>query len=175
MPKLRSPYLGKATPHGNNLFNTEFKKLNKSTGKLEADCRFITEERILEMISSEKLKKVISIAKSCSIATKGSKLDILLKIEKVKNKNDAKFKKIFSKPWGNSGDWLPFSCPRGIAYYLKFLLRAESCRDYVNGLLSLKHQLNIVIVDMAHVVANHANNTCKEDNRKHGKADEEGR
>ena len=40
-------------------------------------------------------------------------------------------------------------------------------------LLSLKHQPNIVIVDMAHIVANHANNTRKKDNRKYGKADEE--
>ena len=90
-----SPYLGKATRHGNNLLNTEFKKVNKSTGKLEADCRFMTEERILEMLSSEKLKKVKSVAKSCNIDTKGSKLDILLKIKKVINKNYAKFKKVF--------------------------------------------------------------------------------
>ena len=70
---------------------------------------------------------------------------------------------------------MSFSCPHGIVYYLKFLLRAESCRDYVDGLLSLKHQPNIVIVYMAHIVANYANNTRKEDNRKCGKADEEGR
>ena len=97
-PRLNcwSPYLGKATRHGNNLLNTEFKKVNKSTGKLEADCRFMTEERILEMLSSEKLKKVKSVAKSCNIATKGSKLDILLKIKEVINKNDAKFKKVSS-------------------------------------------------------------------------------
>ena len=75
-------------------------------------------------------------------------------------------KRFFSKLWGHSGDWLSFSGPHGIAYYLKFLLRAESCRDYVDGLLSLKYQSNIVIVDMAHVVANHVNNTLKEDNRK---------
>ena len=176
-PRLNcwSPYSWKATRHGNNLLNTEFKKVNKSTGKLEADCRFMTEERILEMLSSEKLKKVKSVAKSCNIATKGSKLDILLKIKEVINKNDAKSKKVFSKLWGHSGGWLSFSCPHGIVYYLKFLLRAESCRDYIDGLLSLKHEPNIVIVDMAHIVANHANNTRKEDNRKYGKADEEGR
>ena len=68
---------------------------------------------------------------------------------------------------------MSFSCPYGIVYYLKFLLIAESCRDYVDGLLSMKHQPNIVLVDMAHIVANHANNTRKEDNRKYGKADEE--
>ena len=89
-PRLNcwSPYLGKATRHRNNLLNTEFKKVNKSTGKLEADCRFMTEERTLEMLSFEKLKKVKSVAKSCNIATKGS----LLKIKEVINKNDAKFK-----------------------------------------------------------------------------------
>ena len=54
-------------------------------------------------------------------------------------------------------------------------MRAKRCRDYIDGLLSLKHQPNILIVDMAHIVANHANNTRKEDNRKYGKADEEGR
>ena len=50
-----------------------------------------------------------------------------------------------------------------IVYYLKFLLRAESCRDYVDDLLSLKRQPNIVIVDMADIFANHANNNRKEE------------
>ena len=92
-----SPYLGKASRHEKDLLNTEFKKLNKSTGKLEADCRFMTEERILEMLSSKKLKKVKSVAKQYNIATRGSKLDILSKIKEVLNKNDTKFKKVFSK------------------------------------------------------------------------------
>ena len=129
-----SPYLGKVTRHGKYLLNTEFKNLNKSTGKLEADCRFMTEECILEMLSSEKLEKVKSVAKSCNIVTKGSKLDILSKIKEVINKNDTNFKKVFSKLWSHSGAWLSFSCPHGIVYYLKFLLRAESWRDYVDGL-----------------------------------------
>ena len=50
-----SPYLGKATRHGKDLLNTEFKKLNKSTSKLETDRHFMAEECILEMLSSEKL------------------------------------------------------------------------------------------------------------------------
>ena len=51
-PRLNcwSPYLGKATRHGNNLLNTEFKKVNKSPGKLEADCCFMIEERIPEIL-----------------------------------------------------------------------------------------------------------------------------
>ena len=134
----------------------------------------MTEERILETLSSEKFK-VKSVAKSCNIATKESKLDIFFKIKEVIHKNDAKFKNIFSKFWGHPGSCLSFSCPNDIVYYLKFLLRAESCRYYVDGLLSLKRQPKIVTVDMAHIVANHVNNTRKEDNGKYGQADEEGR
>ena len=40
------------------------------------------EEYILEMLSSEKLKKCKSVAESQHIATKGSKLDILLSFTK---------------------------------------------------------------------------------------------
>ena len=119
----------------------------------------MTEERTLEMLSSEKLKKAKSVGKSCNIATKGSKLDM----KEVINKNNAIIKKVFSKLWGHSGGCLSFSCPHGIVHYLKFLLRAESCRDYVDDLLSLKRQPNIVIVDMADIFANHTNNNRKED------------
>ena len=76
---------------------------------------------------------------------------------------------------GSLGRLVVIFLSHGIVHYLKFLLRAESCRDYVDGLLLLKDQPNIVIVDMAHIVANHANNTRKEDNKKYGKAEEEGR
>ena len=91
----------------------------------------MTEEGIFEMLSFEKLKKVKSVAKPCNIATEVSKLDILLKIKEVINKNDAKFKKAFSKLWGHWGGCLSFPCPHDIVYYLKFLLRAESCSDFV--------------------------------------------
>ena len=62
----------------------------------------MTEQRILEMVSSETLKKVKSVAKSCNITAKGSKLDILLKFKEVINKNDAIFKTVSSKLRGHS-------------------------------------------------------------------------
>ena len=68
---------------------------------------------------------------------------------------------------GSLGRLIVISYPYGIVYY--FLI------DYVDGLLSLKHKPSIVIVDMAYIIANYANNTHKKDNRKYGKADEEGR
>ena len=58
--------------------------------------------------------------------------------------NDEKFKKTFSKLWGCSGGWLSGTCPHGVVYVLKFVLRAESPRDYVDVLLSMKFQPNTV-------------------------------
>lgn len=42
-------------------------------------------------------------------------------------------------------------------YAIKFVLRAEGPRDYVDLLLSMEHQPTVVIVDMAHMVATHGN------------------
>ena len=47
-------------------------------------------------------------------------------------------------------------------YALKFLIRSESPRDYVDILLSMKHQPNITIVDVANLVAAHGNRRKKE-------------
>ena len=53
-------------------------------------------------------------------------------------------------------------------YYLKFLLRSESSRDYVDGLLSMKHIPNVVLIDMAHIIAKHALISRREDVQKYG-------
>ena len=97
-----------------------------------------------------------------------------MRLENALTNNDNNFKKLFSKLWGRSGSWLSFSCQDGILYYLKFILRAESPRDYVDGLLSLAYILNIVVVDMAHIVAKHARNTREDDAKYDGKGDKEG-
>ena len=76
--------------------------------------------------------------------------------------------------FGYSGGWLSFSYQRGIVYYLQFILRAETSRNYVDGLLSLAYVPNIVVVDMTHVVAKHATSTRKEDAKYYGKCDKEG-
>ena len=44
-----------------------------------------------------------------------------------------------------------------VVYVLKFVLRAESPRDYVDVLLSMKFQPNSCIIDMAHMVVAHGN------------------
>ena len=95
-------------------------------------------------------------------------MDIIMRIKAAALKDGKKFRKIFSKIWGHSGGWLSFSCPHGVVYYLKFLLRPESSRDYVDGLLSMEHLPNITVIDMAHIVANHASTSRKEDVIKYG-------
>ena len=61
--------------------------------------------------------------------------------------DDSKFRKVFSNIWGHSGGWLTFSCPHGVVYYLKCLLRSENSRDDIDGLLSMKHVPNMVVID----------------------------
>ena len=80
-----------------------------------------------------------------------------MKIKSLISDNDEKFKKTFSKLWGCSCAWLSGTCPHGVVYELKFVLRAESPRDYVDVLLSMKFQPNICIIDMAHMVVAHGN------------------
>ena len=63
---------------------------------------------------------------------------------------------------------MTFSCPHGVVYYLKFLLRSESSRDYIDGLLSMKHIPNVVVIDMAYINPNHALVSRREDVQKYG-------
>ena len=69
-----------------------------------------------------------------------------------------------------------FSRQHGTVYYLKFILRAESPRDYVDDLLSFAYIPNIVVPDMAHIVAKHSTRTSnrKDDAKYYGKGDKEG-
>lgn len=56
-----------------------------------------------------------------------------------------------------SGGWAAILCPCGIVYSVKFLLRAESPRDFTDMLFSWKHIPNICIYDFARGLATHSN------------------
>ena len=128
----------------------------------------MTEERLIEMLSNDTLRKVKSVAKTCMVSTVGSKMDIIMRINVAALKEGKKCRKIYSKIWSHSGGWLSFSCPHGVVYYLKFLLRSETSRDYVDRLLSMEHLPNITVIDLAHIGANHALVSRKEDVIKYG-------
>lgn len=55
------------------------------------------------------------------------------------------------------GNWAVITCPCGIVYSVKFNLRAESPRDFVDLLLSWKHFPNVTVCDYASALALHAN------------------
>ena len=51
---------------------------------------------------------------------------------------------------------------QGLIYALKFVLRAESPRDYVDLILPMAHQPNIIISDMANMLVAHGNKRKKD-------------
>lgn len=57
------------------------------------------------------------------------------------------------------GGWASASCPHMVVYCIKFVLRGESPRDYVDLLRSLKFPPSITISDIPHRLATHANHT----------------
>ena len=152
-----SPYIGRMTRKSSLLFNTEHRKIDRSSGELEGDCREITEERLLEVLQNSTVKEVQSFASSLGFKGKGSKLVIIMQVKNAMAKDDSKFKKAFHKMWGSSGGWVSGPCPRGVIYALKFVLRAESPRDYIDLILSMAHQPNIIVSDMANMLVAHGN------------------
>ncbi len=152
-----APYIGKRMRASNLLLNTEHRKIRQEDGKLEQDSRDITEERLLEMLHQSPLRDIRTFARQLGLNGTGSKLDIIMAIKKAVGMDEEKFKKAFSNLWGCSGGWASGTCPHGVVYALKFVLRSESPRDYVDLLLSMKFQPNITIVDVANLVAAHGN------------------
>lgn len=111
-------------------------------------------------------------------------------------KSRATYDKVFQNVWGASGKWnlkvmvlllrlwcwsyviivfyaVPGGWPvilcHGVAYSVKFSLRAESPRDFADLLLSWKHLPNITVYDFARGLATHANlPSCRSSQMKEG-------
>ena len=148
-----SPYIGRFTRSSNLIVNTEHRKIHKDSGELEADCRELSQERLIEYMHKGKVVEIRKIAMKVGVSDKGSKLDIINRVQAVLHRNNTKFNKLFKKLWGCSGGWLTMTCTHGIIYGVKFLLRSESPRDYFDMLRSMKHRPNVLVCDMAHMVA----------------------
>ena len=59
------------------------------------DCREMTEERLLEMLFNDTLQKVKNAAKTSTVSTVGSKMDIIMRIKAAALKDGKKFHKLF--------------------------------------------------------------------------------
>ena len=97
-------------------------KLISKVGGIEADCREISEERLIEFMHKGKDVEIRQIARKAGVSDKGSKLDIINRVQRVLHGDKAKCNKIVKKLWECSGSWLTITCPRGIIYGVKLLL-----------------------------------------------------
>ena len=61
------------------------------------DCREMTEERLLEMLSNDTFQKVKSAAKTSKVSTVGSKMDIIMRIKAAALKDGKNFTNFFRK------------------------------------------------------------------------------
>ena len=83
-----APYIGKKTRRNKFLINTEHRKVSRHTQELKKDCREVTEERILELLSQSKASDVAKLAKTLGLKNCGSKLDAIMKIKSLISDND---------------------------------------------------------------------------------------
>ena len=127
--------------------------MNRETGFPECECRELTEEILLDTLMEGTWREAQEIAGRVGLSKKGSKLDIINRVKNCIVGEGDKFNKIFRKMFGYSGGWLTSSCIPRIIYAVKFLLRSESPRDFIDILQSLKYKPNEFINDMAYMVA----------------------
>ena len=145
--------MGRNTRSSNVMVNTEHRKGHKDNREIEPDCRELCEERLIDHMHKDKTCDIRKIAGKVGVSDKGSNLDIVTRVRAALQKSSTKFNKMFKKLWGCSGGWLTVTCTHGIIYGVKVLVRAESPRDYIDILRSMKHRPNILVCDMAHMVA----------------------
>jgi len=80
------------------------------------------------------------------------KLDMLCRL-RSQSLSKAKFDHAYASLYGHSGGWLSSTCPHNITYAIKFLLRSESPRDYVDIFRSMAHVPTVNIADIANSIA----------------------
>ena len=140
-----------------DVINTEGKK-GEHCDTLEGDpLDIIPEERLEELLSTGYVSTLRELCSACGFPMpNGTRTACIAKLKTVLE-NNTSFNKTFLKIWKASGGMMLATCSHGVVYGSKWLLRAESTRDVVDILFSLKQRPNIVILDMAPMVAAHAN------------------
>ena len=86
-----SPHIGRFTRSSNLLVNNEHREIHKATGEIEADCRELSEERLIEFMHKEKLPEIRELARKAGISDKGSKLDIINRVKGALKRHNVKF------------------------------------------------------------------------------------
>ncbi|KAI4876755.1 hypothetical protein NFI96_007124, partial [Prochilodus magdalenae] len=151
-----APWIGPRTRASKTVINTEYAKMNAKKSSVEQAEVEITEERLSSDLMNLKVEALRKLVKECGLDSKGSKMDLLLRL-RAEMKTRSTYDKVFQKVWGASGGWAVIMCPCGIVNAVKFNIRAESPRDYADMLLSYKHFPNVVVYDFARGLATHTN------------------
>lgn len=112
--------------------------------------------RLTDEILKLKMEAGRSLCKECGIDSKGSRMDLVMRLRK-EMQDRSTYDKVFSKVWGASGGWAVVTCPCAVVYGVKFNLRAESPRDFADLLLSMKHFPSVTLSDFARGLATHTN------------------
>ncbi|XP_049337255.1 uncharacterized protein LOC103031382 [Astyanax mexicanus] len=151
-----APWIGPHTRKTDDVLNTEWEKVHHSAKQAERADLDVSEDRLLNEVLNLKVEDVRKLCKVSGVDSSGSKIDLVLRLrEEIKSRNA--YNKIFEKVWGASGGWATIMCPCGVVYSLKFNMRAESPRDYMDLLLSWKHMPNVTVYDFARGLATHGN------------------
>ncbi|KAG9260614.1 hypothetical protein AMEX_G10618 [Astyanax mexicanus] len=151
-----APWIGRHTRSTSMVLNTEYSKVHTARTPDEASDFNITEDRLTDEILKLKMEAVRSLCKQCGIDSKGSRMDLVMRLRQEMQTRGT-YDKIFSKVWGASGGWAVVTCPCAIVYAVKFNLRAESPRDFADILLSMTHFPNLTLYDFARGLATHTN------------------
>ncbi len=148
-----APYIGPQTRNDRLLYNTEYMKLRNVDTQ---DHNPIPEEIIVHLLADEKVDTVRRFCRLLGISAVGTKLDMLERMRQ-QSLSKAKFDHAYSALYDHSGGWLSSTCPHNVTYAVKFLLRSESPRDYVDILRSMRHIPTVNIADIANTIANLGN------------------
>ena len=136
-----------------NVESNEFGKGKGHQVPISEDVMFSPEE-LEDLFASNSKEDIFKTLKDANIAfdRTSSKERLINLLIKSIHMTPAFSKKLYSIQ-GGSGGWLAFSCPHGIVYVVKALLKHESPSDYVDILLSLKIPPAVIICDMPDRIA----------------------
>ncbi|KAJ4934534.1 hypothetical protein JOQ06_007327 [Pogonophryne albipinna] len=95
-----APWIGQHTRQSDIVFNTEYAKIHVPDVSTDADER-VTEERLADEVLNLKVAEVRALCKQCGLDSKGSKMDLVLRLrEKMASRTT--YNKVFEKVWGAS-------------------------------------------------------------------------
>ena len=141
------------------VFNTEYLK-GKADKEQDEYLKCLSEEQLEQIFEMKNVTELRRLCKECGInAENMTKIRCIASLTSaIKSVTDVD--KFFLKIWNASGGILTATCPHGIVYAIKHILKAESPRDIGDILLSLKHPPNIAICDIPHMLAANTNKRC---------------